>query len=162
MNVVEEIKAFSIIIMLFIANGLIMYNVPTKPDKWYMDLKKSPLNPPGYVFGIVWTILYMLIITSYTMALPKLDYVYWIIPILQLLLNFAYSPVFFYYKEIFGAAILTTLILIFTLMTIYIFSLKTYVAVYLLIPYVMWLLFANYLAWSVYFLNKFVSAFPFV
>jgi tryptophan-rich sensory protein len=150
----KQIEGFIVVIILFIINGIIMYNYPSEPDKWYMDLKKSPLNPPGYVFGIAWTILYILIIISYTIAFGNLDYIYWILPIIHLLLNFSYSPVFFYYKKILGAAILTTLILIFAIITMYIFSFKSYLSVFLLIPYIIWLLFANYLSWSVYFLNK--------
>ena len=150
----KQIISFITVIILFIINGILMFKYPSKPDKWYMDLKKSPLNPPGYVFGIAWTILYILIIISYTIAFGNLDYINWIIPIIHLLLNFSYSPVFFYYKKILGAAILTTLILMFAIITMYIFSFKSYLAVFLLIPYILWLLFANYLAWSVYFLNK--------
>ena len=151
----KQLNAFLVVIILFIINAIIMFNYPSKPDKWYMDLKKSPLNPPSYVFGIAWSILYLLIVISYTIALSQLDYVYWIIPIIQLLLNFCYSPVFFYYKKLLGSAILTTLILIFTIITVHIFSLKSSIAVYLLIPYILWLIFANYLAWSVYFLNMY-------
>jgi benzodiazapine receptor len=150
----KQIEGFILVIFLFIINGIIMFNFPSKPDKWYMDLKKSKLNPPSYLFGIVWPILYILIIISYTIALANLNYIYWIIPIIHLLLNFSYSPVFFYYKNLLGAAILTTLILIFALITMYIFSFKSYLSVYLLIPYIIWLLFANYLGWSVYLLNK--------
>jgi len=150
----KQIEAFIVVICLFILNAIIMYNYSSKPDKWYMDLKKSSLNPPSYVFGIAWSILYILIIISYIIAFSQLDYIYWIIPIIQLLLNFSYSPIFFYYKNLLGAAIITTLILFFTIITIYIFSLKSYNSVYLLIPYILWLIFANYLAWSVYILNK--------
>jgi len=32
----------------------------TQIDSWYFSLNKAPLNPPGYVFGIVWPILYLL------------------------------------------------------------------------------------------------------
>ena len=83
----RQIEAFVVVIILFIINGIIMVNYSSKPDKWYMDLKKSPLNPPSYVFGIAWSILYLLIVISYTIALSQLDYVYWILPIIQLLLN---------------------------------------------------------------------------
>jgi len=139
---------------LFIINGIIMYLFPSRPDEWYKKLKKASLNPPSYVFGIAWTILYILIIVAYIIAFRELDYSYWIIPIIHLLLNFSYSPIFFHYKLLFGSAILTTLILIFALITMYIFSFKSMTAVYLLIPYILWLLFANYLAWSVAVLNN--------
>lgn len=128
-----------------------------RPDKWYnKKLKKPELNPPNYVFPIVWTILYIMIGISYFLALRKTkDIKYWILPILHLLLNFSYSPMFFYFRELLLSAILTTLILITGLMIIYQFSKldKSLISTYLLIPYIIWLCFANYLSWSIYLIN---------
>ena len=128
-----------------------------RPDKWYnKKLKKPELNPPNYVFPIVWTILYIMIGISYFLALRKTkDIKYWILPILHLLLNFSYSPMFFYFRELLLSAILTTLILITGLMVIYQFSKldKSLISIYLLIPYIIWLCFANYLSWSIYLIN---------
>lgn len=142
------------VIFLFSINFIIMFIYPSRPDEWYKKLKKAPINPPSYIFGIVWTILYILIAISYIIAFNLLDYSYWIIPIIHLLLNFSYSPVFFYYKQLYGAAILTLLILIFALITMYIFSFKSMISVYLLIPYILWLIFANYLAWTIAIINN--------
>ena len=63
---------------------------------------------------------------------------------------------FFYYKQILGSAILTLLILIFAILTVIQFGLtnKSLIPVYLFIPYILWLMFANYLSWSIYKLNK--------
>ena len=51
----------------------------TGTDMWYQELIKSDLNPPGYVFGIVWPILYLLMgitAVSYThLTLPTTPYV---------------------------------------------------------------------------------------
>ena len=73
-----------------------------RPDKWYNNkLKKPELNPPNYIFPIVWTILYLMIGISYYLALSKTnDIKNWILPILHLLLNFSYSPMFFYFREL--------------------------------------------------------------
>lgn len=81
---------------------------------------------------------------------------YNIIPVIHLLLNFLYTPMFFYFKQKLGSAILTLLILIFEILTVIQFGLtdKTMISVYLMIPYLIWLLFANYLAWSIYKLNN--------
>ena len=128
-----------------------------RPDKWYNNkLKKPELNPPNYIFPIVWTILYLMIGISYYLALSKTnDIKNWILPILHLLLNFSYSPMFFYFRELLLSSILTTLILITGLMIIYQFSIldKSLISTYLLIPYIIWLCFANYLSWSIYFIN---------
>ena len=128
-----------------------------RPDKWYNNkLKKPDLNPPNYIFPIVWTILYLMIGISYFLALSKTkDIKNWILPILHLLLNFSYSPMFFYFRELLLSSILTTLILITGLMIIYQFSIldKSLISTYLLIPYIIWLCFANYLSWSIYLIN---------
>jgi benzodiazapine receptor len=128
-----------------------------RPDKWYNNkLKKPELNPPNYIFPIVWTILYLMIGISYYLALSKTnDIKNWILPILHLLLNFSYSPMFFYFRELLLSSILTTLILITGLMIIYQFSIldKSLISTYLLIPYIIWLCFANYLSWSIYLIN---------
>ena len=39
-------------------------------DSWYLSLNKSELNPPGYVFGIVWPILYLLMMISAVLSMP--------------------------------------------------------------------------------------------
>ena len=60
----------------------------------------------------------------------------------------------FIYKQLLASAIITLLILLTAIIVIYQFyTYKQYISVYLLIPYIIWLLFANYLAWSVYLLN---------
>ena len=56
-------------------------------DDWYTELIKSPLNPPSYVFGIVWPILYiMMAFVSFKVA-EKISLIF----ILQLVLNAAWS-----------------------------------------------------------------------
>jgi benzodiazapine receptor len=135
--------------------GSLMGNIG-KPDGWYKKLKKPNLSPPNYVFPVVWTILYLMIGISYFLALQNTNDVKdLILPFLHLLLNFAYSPLFFYFKEILLSAILTSLILITALMLFYQFSIldESLLASYFLIPYIIWLSFANYLSWSIYFIN---------
>ena len=140
------------ITILFIINYLILYIYPSRPDKWYEELKKPNLNPPNIIFPIVWTILYILIIISYYYGLNKIKYEYWIIPIIHLLLNFSYSPVFFNYKQLLLSSIITLLTLVFAIITLIIFNLRiTYI---LMFPYIIWLLFANYLSWSIFIINK--------
>lgn len=127
-----------------------------RPDKWYENLNKPVYNPPRIVFPIAWTILYILIGISYYFGLYKKALIYYLIPIIHLILNFLYSPMFFYYKQILGSAILTLIILIFAIMTLIQFAMtnKSIVSAVLLIPYIIWLIFANYLSWSIYKLNK--------
>ena len=126
-----------------------------KPDKWYENLKKPYLNPPKILFPIVWSFLYLLIGYAYYLLSKQITNIsFWYIPIFHLLLNFSYSPVFFYFKELLLAAVITILILVFALLTMYQFWKKNKISVYLMIPYIIWLCFANYLSWSIYFLNS--------
>jgi len=127
----------------------------TRPDNSYKNLKKAELNPPSYIFSVAWFILYILIGISYYLALKNKSFKYWIIPLLHLLLNFSYTPVMFIYNKLLESAfiVLLTLITLIIVMILF-YSYKKYISVYLLIPYLLWLIFANYLAWSIYFLNK--------
>ena len=91
----------------------------TKPGNNYVKLKKSELNPPSYLFGIVWSILYLLIGFSYYLVLKKKsNWMFWIIPIVHLILNFSFSIVFFKFNNLFLSAVVTTLTLITALMVL--------------------------------------------
>ena len=151
-----KISPLILIIPIPLLLGNLIGNIG-RPDQSYKELKKPALNPPNYIFPIVWTILYLMIGVSYYLALRKTNKIeYWILPIIHLILNFSYSPTFFYFKQILLSAFLTSIILITALMLIYQFSKldKTLIASYLLIPYIIWLSFANYLSWSIYIINK--------
>lgn len=143
---------FWIIIFIPLILGFISGKIGNK-DNWY---KKPLFTPPNFIFPIAWTILYLLIGISYYYGLYNKSNIYWTIPIIHLILNFSYSPIFFYYKKILAAAIITTFILITALIVMYQFYYYSAnkISAYLLIPYIFWLLFANYLAWSIYFINK--------
>jgi tryptophan-rich sensory protein len=143
---------FLIIILPLIIGSLIGFF--TKPDKWYRSLKRPLYSPPSYIFSIVWPVLYILIGVSYYLALKDKPLIYWFIPLLHLLINFSFSPVMFSYKRLLeGAAI--TLLTLMTLIVVMIlfYNYQKYISVYLLIPYLLWLIFANYLAWSIYYIN---------
>lgn len=121
-----------------------MYN-----KKWYNNINKSPYTPPGWFFGLVWTILYLLMIISFYLiwsnskCFPYCNVL--TIFLLQLAFNLSWTTVFFKYKKIRLALILTILIFILT----FIVSIKFYkinkIASYLLIPYLLWLIVAMYL-----------------
>lgn len=121
-----------------------MYN-----KKWYNNINKSTYTPPGWFFGLVWTILYLLMIISFYLiwsnskCFPYCNVL--TIFLLQLAFNLSWTTVFFKYKKIRLALILTILIFILT----FIVSIKFYkinkIASYLLIPYLLWLIVAMYL-----------------
>lgn len=92
----------AVIILLPNVGGLIAISVRTKEDRqWFDHLKKPWFNPPSWLFGPVWTILYLclgvssyLIVEKGTPLLPLTIY------IVQLLLNWAWAPIFFHFHRI--------------------------------------------------------------
>ncbi len=154
-----------------------IYGKKWSEDK-YKNLKKPEYNPPNYVFGIVWPILYLLIggIYSYALYDSKCipdnlskcgtivyykDLQYWIIPTLALIFNFLYVPVFFGENGLYNGFVIIILSLIFAVLTLIQFILQTnyyeytrVFAIIALVPYILWLSFASYLSYNIYILNR--------
>ncbi len=122
----------------------------------YNKLNKPPLSPPGFIFGIVWTVLYILMGISYGI----LDYKNLIdnntknIYYFQLLVNLLWPIAFFVFKWRLFAFIWLVLLIILIIKMIIEFYKKDKVAAYLQIPYLLWSIFASYLNIGVYLLNK--------
>ena len=116
---------------------------------WYPTLHKSSLSPPDIVFPIVWFILYcMLAVSGYALWQSRHDpkaKLALVVYGLQMLLNWAWTPLFFYFHWI-GASLLCLIaIIILTLVTIILTRHAYRLSCVLLIPYFVWLLFAGYL-----------------
>ena len=113
----------------------------TADDLWYQALIKSPLNPPGYVFGIVWPILYLLMSISAFRTFDETKNLF----LIQLLFNALWSWLFFAFQMPF-VALLNIWLLIYLNIKI---NLKMFyqdrLSGLLFIPYVLWLFFASYL-----------------
>ena len=124
-------------------------NIYINSDDWYSSLIKSSLNPPSFVFGIVWPILYVLMgIIAYKLA-HKIAPLF----IMQLVLNAAWSWIFFYFHAPF-IALLDIGLLIYLNQRILMKIKKESGALYFLyLPYILWLLFAAFLNASIVFLN---------
>jgi tryptophan-rich sensory protein len=153
MNISKYLNFNLLIIILPLIVGFVIGQL-SRPGEWYLKLNKPKLTPPSYVFGIAWSILYLLIGISYYLALKNRSIDYWIIPLLHLVLNYIYTPLIFMYNRLLESAILTALILITAIIVMILFySYGNKISAYLLIPYILWLSFANYLAWSIYILN---------
>ena len=124
---------------------------------WYPTLHKSTLTPPDIVFPIIWFILYCMIALSgcslwqyRSQPKAKLALVFYAF---QVLLNWAWTPLFFYFHWIGTSLLCIISIIILTLMTI-IMTRNTYkLSCILLIPYFIWLIFAGYLNDMIWILN---------
>ena len=115
---------------------------------WYLNLIKPPLTPPNWVFGPVWSLLYVSLLISFIIFAKnniqnkKTGYVYFAI---QLLLNIIWTPVFFGMKNIPAGLVIIILLDIFVSLTIFEFLKISKVSGMILIPYFVWILFATYL-----------------
>jgi tryptophan-rich sensory protein len=118
-------------------------------NNWYKNLKKSKLNPPGYVFKWVWPTLYLLMAIALTMVwtnkkcFPYCSAVTFFC--IQLAFNLIWTTLFFKQKKPFLALLDIGVILLFTLLTYEKFLKVSKFAAYLLIPYIVWISFAGYL-----------------
>lgn len=124
----------------------------------YQVMNQPPLSPPGWIFPIVWTVLYLLMgYASYRIAesdAPKKDLRKALIFYgIQLFLNFLWPIVFFGYQWYFAAFIVLLALWAFIYVTMYYFELIDETAEILLIPYLLWVTFAGYLNLGVALLN---------
>jgi tryptophan-rich sensory protein len=130
---------FPIVFAALILGGL--SSTGAANDLWYVQLNKSSLNPPGYVFGIVWPILYVLMSISAYRTFPITINLFY----LQLFFNAIWSWLFFAFQLPFLSLLCIWLLIV--LNSILNKDMFKYdrLSSYLYTPYIVWLLFASYL-----------------
>ena len=143
-------------------NNLVSYILLTAPiilglgSGYFVSRKKIPkvksyLNPPSWLFGVAWPILYLLlgyssyiIWNSKNLTISSKQF-YLFMYAIQVLLVMAWWPYFIYYPNKFFATVTLILLAIFALIVTVLFFSINNVAGYVLIPYVIWLSFASFL-----------------
>jgi len=126
-------------------------------NNWYTTLEAPPLNPPSWVFGPVWTVLYIMIALgiffwarSPDKFLPRRT---WFLLALHLTANFAWSPIFFQLQSP-GVALAVILVIWVTLWILLArFRIQSRRSYYLWLPYFFWVTFAAYLNAGFWWLN---------
>ena len=161
---VKEIKKyiFSVLIPLligYLSNILAKLISGVDTTTYYHELIKPGFAPPGIIFTIVWTILFILMGTSSYIILSQRKnelktkdamFYYW----LQLALNFLWSILFFGLQLRLTALIDLILLLVFLVIMVYKFYKIKPIAAYLNIPYILWLIYAGVLNYFVWLINK--------
>jgi len=122
---------------------------------WYLTLQKPVFNPPGWLFGPVWTLLYLLMGLSFYLiwnarntGMKKTAIVVFAV---QLILNVSWSLAFFGMQSIISGFIIIVSLWLAIGLTIYRFRQISRLAAGLLLPYLVWVSFAailNYALWS--------------
>jgi len=139
LRVSPKINAITLVLITLIVGSLASSNTGT--DTWYQGLIKSDLNPPGYVFGIVWPILYLFMgITAWrNIDTIKIDFY------IQLFLNAIWSWLFFSFQLPLIALFDIWLLIFINIKILFIVSKQDKIGAILYAPYILWLFFASYL-----------------
>ena len=124
----------------------------------YAQLNRPPLSPPGWVFPVVWLVLYLLMgYASYRIYTSDAPAEYkkqaFFLYGAQLVLNFLWSPVFFGLQWRLAAFAVLIALWIMVALTLRAFSKIDETAADLLLPYILWITFAAYLNLGTYLLN---------
>ncbi|MFN5147915.1 MAG: TspO/MBR family protein [Flavobacteriia bacterium] len=123
--------------------GALLMNGSPASNEWYSELNKAPWTPPGWMFGIAWTVI-MITYAFYmdrVIAMVDRDFLpkIYILYALQWVLNVIWNPVFFaWHLPILGAIVIFLLIVVLVSVNIY-YSTRNTVNLILLTPYVLWL-----------------------
>lgn len=158
MSLLKNITALMICLLLPLAiGGISGYATASGITDWYVNLNKPSFNPPNYLFGPVWTFLYLLMGVSL--------FIVWRSPagpdrtqalrifVIQLTLNFLWSFLFFRFN-LPGLALLEIIMIWISILTmILLFGRISKPAAYLQIPYLLWVSFATVLNGAIWYLN---------
>ena len=143
------------VLLLGFLSGVLAGSGPGNP--WFDSLAKPAIYPPPAVFGIVWSILYVLIGIAVSLIAAARGArgrgIALAFFALQLILNLGWTPLFFGAHRIDGALILIAALDVAVIVTIVLFARVRPVAAWLLVPYLLWALFATALNYQFMRLN---------
>ena len=140
--------------VILVLGGGTAIGFATLPGEWYASLAKPAFNPPNWIFGPVWSILYVMIaVAGWRLWTNHRDSqsmkIWWA----ALALNFIWSPTFFGAQQLDAALV----VILGLLALIYAFIAKTWnldrLAAWLFVPYAAWVSFATLLNASLWWLN---------
>lgn len=160
-------KAFSVpsiislcgfIVICLAAGGVGAALTTSEIGGWYQTIVKPSWNPPAWIFGPVWTTLYILMGIAAWLVWLRSDNRQVRLPLIwfaiQLVLNFAWSPVFFRMHAMGLAFAVLVALWIAIATTMYLFFQRSTVAGLLLVPYLVWVSFAGVLNFTLWQLNS--------
>lgn len=157
-NIREIPKLIASILIVFFGAALGSAATSTELTTWYASLTKPAWNPPNWLFGPVWTTLYVLmgiaLFLVWREGLDRRDVRYAILIFaVQLGLNIAWSVVFFGLNSILGGLVVIFILWLAIWANIVAFYIISKPAGLILIPYLIWVSIASYLNYTIYLLN---------
>ena len=153
------VKAIIAIAIPLIVGGTSGFFTVTGVESWYQTIQKPSWNPPNWIFGPVWTSLYLMMGIALFLVwkedtsseLKKIAIGLFTI---QLVLNFFWSFIFFSQQQPGWALVEIVVLWIFILLTIFAFAQVNKTAAWLLVPYISWVSFATILNYTIWQLNR--------
>lgn len=155
-NTVKLIISITIPLMVGFTSGLF---TTTGAGSWYQDIQRPSWNPPNWIFAPVWTTLYVMMGISWFLiwrsdvkrSSKRTTALFFIG---QLILNFSWSVIFFYFHQPGWAFVEIIILWLMILGTILSFSKISKLAAWLLVPYISWVSFATILTYTIWRMNS--------
>ena len=126
-------------------------------NDWYRALAKPALTPPGWVFPVAWTTLYIMMGLALATVLnargAKARGVAVALFVVQFALNLSWTPLFFGAHRVDAALLVIVAMLVTAIMTTVAFARVRTAAAWLMVPYLVWISFAGVLTWRIGQLN---------
>lgn len=123
-------------------------------DAWYQDLVRPPGTPPPWVFGPVWSILYLMMGVAWGRLIQRGAKQATVVFGTQFMLNLVWTPVFFGMHEIAAALAVIVAIWLGVAATLVLAWKCDKISAGLLVPYGLWLTYASYLNAGFFVLNR--------
>ena len=143
-----------ILLITFLASGIGGFTTATFKEPWYSQIILPSFNPPSWVFGPVWTVLYILMsVAIWRIWIKYYDNKILNLYFLHLFLNMIWSIIFFGFHQIFLALLNLLIILFFIIWLMKIYYKTTKLSFLLMVPYLLWSSFALLLNTSILYLN---------
>ncbi len=150
----KYLSLFIILLITFLASAIGGFTTTSFKEPWYSEIILPSFNPPSWVFGPVWTTLYIMMsisiwkiwINSFDIKILKLYFIH-------LFFNGTWSIIFFGFHQIGLALINLIIILIFILLLMKRYLNRDKISFYLMIPYFLWSSYALVLNSSIFILN---------
>ncbi len=156
----KNVKIYVYSILIALGIGGLSALISGGGTQFYSTINKPPLSPPSILFPIVWSILFILmgisaaiIYNTKTATLREKNSAISTYA-LSLFFNFFWSIIFFNLRWFFFAFIWILLLLYLIISTIKKYYKISPTAAYLQIPYLVWVCFATYLNFAIWYLNK--------
>lgn len=154
---IKKLKPYIIGISVALGVGLLSSLLTMGNMDIYSQINTPPLSPPAVLFPIVWTILYILMGVSAALVYKSNDLekttalTIWAI---QLAVNFFWSPIFFNMRAFFFSFIWLVILDVLVVVMIVLFHRISPLSAWLQLPYLLWILFATYLNFAIFLLNR--------